>query len=119
MGEGEILKSINIGGRVNQLVFQTHKHLGRLDPRGGLHCFWCLNKAWTPLIGAFCAQKIIKNGIELKKLCHPQIRGGPRTQKKTIKRYKTSSQSPHKFLIGCFVAIKVQKWFVKLQLVLL
>jgi len=73
MGEGEILKSINIGGRVNGLVFKHVSTRGRLDLKGRLHYFWCPNKTWTPPISAFCAFKIIKNGIELKKLCPPKI----------------------------------------------
>jgi hypothetical protein len=32
---------------------------------------------------------------------------------------KASSWTPKKFLVCCFVAIKVQKWFVKLQVTLL
>jgi len=75
MGEGEILKSINIGGRVNQPVFKHLSIQGRLDPRGGFHCFWCPNKTWTLPIGTFGTLKIIKNGIELKKLWPPKIVG--------------------------------------------
>ncbi len=54
---------------------------GRLDPRGGLCCFWCPNKTYNPPIGASGALKIVKNGLELKKLRPLKVKGS-RTQKK-------------------------------------
>jgi len=41
---------------------------GRPDPRGGLYCFWCPNKIWTPLLDASDTLIVVKNELELKKL---------------------------------------------------
>jgi hypothetical protein len=49
---------------------------GRLDPRGGLHCFWCPNKTWTLAIGASDALKIVKNELKFRKVMALQSRGG-------------------------------------------
>jgi hypothetical protein len=40
----------------------------RLSPKGGLHCFWCLNKTWTPPIDIFNILKITQNKLKLRKL---------------------------------------------------
>jgi hypothetical protein len=55
---------------------------GRLDPRGGLHCFWSPNKTWTLFIRASDALKIVENGLELKKLQPPQSKEGQELKKK-------------------------------------
>jgi hypothetical protein len=47
---------------------------GKQDRKGGLYFFWCQNKTWTPPIGTYGTQKIVKNGIELKKLWPPKIK---------------------------------------------
>jgi hypothetical protein len=39
---------------------------GRPDPRGGLR--FCPNKTWTPPIGASGTLKIVRIGVDLKKL---------------------------------------------------
>jgi hypothetical protein len=46
---------------VNQLVTKHLSAQGRLNPKGGLHCFWYPNKTWTPPIDAYGTLKPIKN----------------------------------------------------------
>jgi hypothetical protein len=46
---------------------------GRLDPRGGFHCFWCLNKTLNPFASG--ALKIIKKWIKIEKVMTSQSRG--------------------------------------------
>jgi hypothetical protein len=58
------------------------------DPRGGLCCFWCSNKTWTPLIGTYGALKIIKNGIGLRKLWPPKVEGVKNSKEQTTECYK-------------------------------
>ncbi len=52
-----------------------------LDPRGGLHCFWCLKKNLKPSYCAFKALKIIKNEIKLKKLWPLKVEGVKNSKK--------------------------------------
>ncbi len=66
----------------------------------------------------FSALKIVKNGIELKKLW-PFNRRGQNFKKKPPNTTKVGSQTPKKFLVCCFVVVKVQKQFVELQVALL
>jgi hypothetical protein len=54
-------------------------------PRGQLH-FLCLNKTWTPPIGAFVALKIIKKQNKIEKVMAPQSRGGQEPKKKPPKQ---------------------------------
>jgi len=61
---------------------------GRLDPRGGLHCFWYPNKTWAPSIGASGALKIIKNGLELRKLWSLKVKGVKNSKKQTTEHFK-------------------------------
>jgi hypothetical protein len=58
--------------RVNWLVTEHLSTQGRPDPKGGLHCSWCSNKTSTPPIGPLGALKIVKNGLELRKLWPPK-----------------------------------------------
>jgi hypothetical protein len=44
------------------------KQQGRLDPRGGLRCFWCPNKTGTSPVGASDTLTIVENGLEMRKL---------------------------------------------------
>jgi hypothetical protein len=68
-----------------------------LDPRGQLHCFWCLKTNSTPPINTSSALKIVKNKIELRKLWPLKVEGS-RTQKKkqTTKCYKGRFPKTHK-----------------------
>jgi hypothetical protein len=83
--------------RVNWLVTKHLSSQGRLDPRGGLHCFRYPNKPWTPPIDAFGTLKPVKNGIELKKLQPPKVQGVKNsTKKKSLNITKAGSQTPKK-----------------------
>ncbi len=49
-----------------------------------------------------------------------QSRGGQKLPKKKPQNAtKVGSQTPKKFIVCCSVVIRVQKWFVKLQVALL
>jgi hypothetical protein len=73
----------------------------------------------NPFIGASGALKIIKNGIELRKLWPLKVEGVKNSKKKPPNATKTSSHIPKKFLVCCFVTIKVQRVFVEFQVALL
>ncbi len=107
-----------VGYRVNQLVIEHFSNQGGLDPKGGLCCFCCPKQTWTPRIGAYGTLKIVKHGIELKKIRSPKIERS-RTQKKPPNVTKANSRAPEKILVCCFVAIKVPRWFEELQVALL
>jgi hypothetical protein len=90
--------------RVNQLVTKHLSAQGRLDPRGGLHCFWYPNKTWTPSLDAFGTLKLVKNGIELKKLQPLKVQGVKTSKKKKPSNItKAGSQTPKK--IPCIFAM--------------
>jgi hypothetical protein len=54
------------------------------------------------------ALKIIKNILEWKKLWPPKVEGS-RILKKPLNATKIDFGTPKKFLVCCFVAIKVQR----------
>jgi len=65
----------------------------------------CSNKTRTPQIGAYGALKIVKNGIELKKLWPFKIKGVKNSKKQTTKCYKGRFPNTHKnprMLISCY-----------------
>ncbi len=64
---------------------------GRLDQRGGLHCFWCRNKTSTPPIGASGTLKFIRNGLGLRKLQSLKVEWVMNSKKQTTQRYKAGS----------------------------
>jgi hypothetical protein len=74
---------------------------GRLDPRGGLHCFWCLIIFKTPPINAFGALKIIPKKIKMKKLWLLKIKGVKNSKKKPPKCYK--DQFPNTQKLPCML----------------
>jgi len=83
---------------------------GKLDPREGLHYFWCLKKIWTPPIGAFVALKIIENIIKLKKLWPPKVEGVKNSKKQPPHATKASSQTPKiipYMLFCCYQSSKI------------
>jgi hypothetical protein len=93
--------------RVDQLVIKHLSAQGKLDPREGLHYFWCSNKTWIPLLGASDTQTILGKGLEMRKL-QPPNKGGSRTQKnKPLNTTKASSQTSKKFLVCSSVAVRV------------
>ncbi len=94
------------------------KHLsaqGRPDPRGGLCCFWCPNKTWTPPLGASDTLTIVENALEMRKLQPPKVKGMKNAKKQTIKSYQ--SQFPNTQAILCMLLcyFRLPIWFVKLQ----
>jgi hypothetical protein len=59
-----------------------------MDPRGGLHCFWCPNKTGTCPIGTSATLTIVENGLEMRKLA-PRIKGfknSKKTNHQTLQR---------------------------------
>jgi hypothetical protein len=67
------------------------------------------NQISTPPIGASSALKIVKNGIESRKLW-----AFKKTTKKPPNATKANSQTPTNFLICCFVVVIIQRQFVEL-----
>jgi hypothetical protein len=55
------------------------------------------------------ALKIVKNGIELKKLWPLKVKGIKNSKNRPPNVIKVGSQTLAKFLICCFVVIRVQK----------
>ncbi len=97
--------------RVDWLVIEHLSAQVRLDPRGELCCFWCPNKTWTPPLGASDTITIVKNGLEMRKLWPPQIKGGQELKIKnnlSLNNTKADSQTPKKFLVCCSAANRVQ-----------
>jgi hypothetical protein len=92
---------------------------GRPNSRGRLHWFYCPNKTWTPPISTYNTLNIVKNIINLKKIEPPKLEGVNFFIKKALNVIKVDSQTPQKFLLRCFVAIKIEIWFVKIQMELL
>jgi hypothetical protein len=67
------------------------KHLsaqGRLDPSGGLCCFWFPNKTGTPPLWSSDILTIVKNELEMRKLQPLKIKGVKNSKKQTTKHYK-------------------------------
>jgi hypothetical protein len=88
------------------------KHLsiqGRPNPRGGLCCFWCPNKTLTPPLNAFDALKIVKTGLEMRKLHCPLNIEGSRTQKDEPQNTAKPVLEHQKFLVCSSIAIRVQR----------
>ncbi len=61
---------------VNRLVTKHLSAQGRLNPRGGLHCFWYPNKASAPPIDAFGTLKPVKKWNRIEKVTSPQSTRG-------------------------------------------
>jgi hypothetical protein len=43
---------------------------------GGAHCVWCPKTRWSPPLGASVTLKTGKNGLEVRNLRPPKVRGG-------------------------------------------
>jgi hypothetical protein len=96
------------------------KHLsaqGRPDLRGELYLLilmskqnlnpfswhiWHINNCW----------KWIRNE---KVMTPPKVKGVKNSKKQTTKHYQSHSQTPKKFLVCRFVAIRVQEWFCRIS----
>jgi hypothetical protein len=63
----------------------------------------------TPAIGTLGALEIVKNGIELRKLWPFNVEGVKNSNKQTTKYYKDQFPNTNKFLVCCFVVIRIQK----------
>jgi hypothetical protein len=66
--------------RVDGLVT---KQQGRLDPRGGLRCFWCPNKTGASPVGASDTLTIVENRLEMRKFWSSRVVKGVKNSKKT------------------------------------
>jgi hypothetical protein len=65
------------------------KQQGRLDPRGGVSCFWCPNKTGTSLVVAFDTLTIVENGLEMRKFWPSRVKGvknSKKTNHQTLER---------------------------------
>jgi hypothetical protein len=58
------------------LVIKYFSTQGRPDPMGGLYCFLCSNKTWTPPLGASDTLIIVKKWIKNEKVTTPNSKGG-------------------------------------------
>jgi len=73
--------------RVDRPVTKHLSTQSRPDPRGGLCCLWCPNKTSTLLL-VHLTLTIIENGLEMRKLWPPKVKGGQELKKQTTKHYK-------------------------------
>jgi hypothetical protein len=83
--------------RVDQLNIEHLSTQGRQDPRGGLHCFWCPNKIWTPPLGTSDTLTIVKNGWKMRKLQPPKVKG-----QEFKKTHQTLPKPVHKYTQNSF-----------------
>jgi hypothetical protein len=121
--DSNVIQSDNVhfkkDSRVDRPVIEHLSALGRSDPRGGLRCFLCSHKTWTPLLGASDTVTIVENGLEMWKLWPPKVKRVKISKIQIIKHCKASSQTFKNFFVCCFVAIRVQRWFVEIWVTLL
>jgi hypothetical protein len=83
--------------RIDRLVGDHLSTQGRPNPREGLLCFWCPKRRRSVSLGASNTLKIIKNGLELRKLCSPATQNvvQSRTPKKRQPLSRTKPVSNH------------------------
>ncbi len=89
---------------------------GRLDLRGGLHCFQSPNKTWTPPFSAFDSLTIVENKLEMIKLWPPKVKGvknSKKTNHQTLPQF-IPKHSKNSLYIALLQPIRVQRWFVEL-----
>jgi hypothetical protein len=66
----------NVEYRVDQLVIKHLSTQGRLDPRGGALLFLISKQILTPPpLGTSDTLIIVKNGLEMRKLWPPKVKG--------------------------------------------
>jgi len=63
----------------------------------------------NPSYGTSGALKIVKNGIELKKLWPPKIEKVKKSKKQTIECYKGQFLNIKKCLACCYVVIRIER----------
>jgi hypothetical protein len=69
-------------GYVSRVDWSVTKHLsaqGRPNPKGGLCCFWCPNKTWTPPLDA-CDTLTCWKGVINEKVTASQSKGDQELQ---------------------------------------
>ncbi len=87
--------------------------------QGKVPLILCPNKTWSPPLGTSTTIRIVKNGLKMRKLWSPKVKGVKRILK-TIEHYKRPIlKHPKSFFYVGFFAIKIPIWFVELQLALL
>ncbi len=85
--------------KVDWLVTEHFSAQGRLDPRGGLYCFWCPNKTSTPLFGCIWHTNNLWKRIRNEKVTAPQSKGGQELKKSSHPALpKPVSEHPKKSL---------------------
>jgi hypothetical protein len=84
--------------------------------QGRVLSIWFPNKTWSPPLSASNTIRIVENGLEMRKLWSPKVKG-VKNSKKTIEGRFLNTQKVRFMLV--FFVIKAPIWFVELQLALL
>ncbi len=96
------------------------KHLstqGKLDPKGGFPFFVVSKENLNPSYWCICCIKNHQKWNKIENVMAPQSKKGQEFKKQTTTCYK--GRFPKHQKISFYVVIKIQKWFVELQAVLL
>jgi hypothetical protein len=72
----------------------------------------------NPPLDAPHTNTIVKNGLEMRKLRPPKVKGVKNSKKQTTKHYKGWFSNTQKFPCMSFYCYRVQRWFVELEVVL-
>jgi hypothetical protein len=91
--------------RTDRLLTEHLSTQGKPDPRGGLHSN--VQNNLTPF--SFDTLTIVENGLEMRKLWPPKVKGVKNSKNKPPNIRKVSSRTPKKFLVCCSIAIRVQR----------
>jgi hypothetical protein len=62
---------------------------------------------------------MVENRLEMRKLSPPKVKGVKNSKKQITKHYKSQFSNTQKIPRMLYVAIRVWKWFVELQVALL
>jgi hypothetical protein len=82
---------------------------GRPNPRGGVSLFLVSKQNLKPFYWHNWHIKNYQKRIRIEKVTTPQGEGAKNSEKQTFKYYKAHSWSPKKFLVCCYVAIRMQR----------